>query len=486
MRRRHYALPLLLALLLALSLAVLAEAGRWVNSAREQVELRQTVLFGDAAAAEGLTASWRVQSQRRLFWELKADLGGPEPEAEVSFRLAPGMEFSQAAETSMYLHYAGYAYSISNNTEAQSDLETAYGDLLLRPALDVAGRTGRGEKRTERVALGDYYETMPLQLSLQTETGYYSSGEAGDDKEFLADLFRAPVPEGAELEITVQKSGDLVKRVESTVVEQMEVTDSGTTIRYDLEAPYLGAFSDRRVYLLLEEADGEVRPHRGRDGAGIYVLPFDEGEEVPMSNRSYWELDRSEAGLLCPAEDWGEPLALTLSADQEKLLLLTWAEGELILHVYDAAGGRLLQRLALPGTEDGAASWERNLPVVYPSEGFLLVGAFNGDFCLLEESDAGYVPAVSGCLAVQVEQDGAVYRTESSCLLEDGMSAVWDGERLAWAAPSWGSGFYLAVADREGLAYLGRYTTSMDRELGDGNYRTEEGTLTVGPPESAS
>ena len=98
----------LLALLSVSAAVLLVWAHVSINSCREQVSVEERTVLGDKSAAAGLTASWRVESQGRLFWDLSVPLGGQELEPEASFRLAAAVEGVWVQENSLTLSSASF------------------------------------------------------------------------------------------------------------------------------------------------------------------------------------------------------------------------------------------------------------------------------------------------------------------------------------------------------------------------------------------
>ena len=83
---KKYLCILLLALLF--SLGTLAGGHLWVNGARERMDIRETVITGDPAAAAGLAVTYRTRDQENhLLWETTYTPGGAE-RAETDFRFS--------------------------------------------------------------------------------------------------------------------------------------------------------------------------------------------------------------------------------------------------------------------------------------------------------------------------------------------------------------------------------------------------------------
>lgn len=158
-------------LILLLALAVLSAAAlpllhSRVNQDQDAVTLTETTLWGDPAAAQGMVVELVTHWNDQLIWNTVCR-AGEEPVYETEFTFVPeGVDWPSAPSAdSVWLQFATGNFGISGGA---IDLqEHAYAeDMLLRPVLDVAGRTADGETRTETVPLRDYYDYYPAQLEL--------------------------------------------------------------------------------------------------------------------------------------------------------------------------------------------------------------------------------------------------------------------------------------------------------------------------------
>lgn len=282
------------AVALLLTLALLGAAGmvcahRVVGASAEAVELRETVLSGDRAAAEGVEVLMHAACEAgKCRWDTVLSIGA-ENTAETSFCFMP-----RGGGEGVGREYCGVSISVIASDcgsvgEAGSTVKKWWGpdfsradlsrfgsppELLLDILLDVAARTGADEKRTERLALGDYLGFLPLDVRLdlpEAPDGICALAGQGvrlsrdEAVEWLRDYFRLPVPEGLEVDVTIEKddTGDIVYWGFSAV---------------DVGALYmrtLGIAGEDACYFCFDVPDGDIDCSALPWGIGLYRLPLE-------------------------------------------------------------------------------------------------------------------------------------------------------------------------------------------------------------------
>lgn len=429
---------LALALLLALSLGTLTAAHLLVNSARDQVEVVETVFSGDPAAAADLELTFRHRDQQGyLFWTTTFR-PGEAPAAETAFRfsaeeLEPDWSWADAPYVQLSIDVP---YSVSGHFEP-ADLD---GDFLFAMAADVAKRTPAGETRTETLLVEDYTQVYPLALSVNYD-GRMGEYYTTITQEAFGRYFQYQVAPGQQLEVSVTLDGSgMMTNVTAGFSDQ----------------PYLqsqGVVTERGAYFLAQvwDSGGPTDLLRCAQGQGIHFLPL-------CKKGPSW-FDPAGLRLLYPL-DPSNVLYLGLTEDGGKLLLYTREADRLILTVIDAGTGAQLQRLdLLPMAPDEFLNETID-------RGPLHLAALSGEsggFCLLEETPEGVISVLTGSLDQEdYHQSALTSRNQEAALL-------WDGGRLMWAVPGVDLEDYrlclrLGVWDEAGLQFLAQYKFSPGRD----------------------
>lgn len=456
--RKSFAILLLLVLLAASGIGL--AHGR-INSARGTVELQETVLAGDRAAAEGLGVDISVCCSSHLFWDTRLDLGENNNTVRTDFL------FSQAAKRAPYSgqEYSGVSLNLPGNfdyhstggidLEEQRTYDLSLGSLyeLLK---DVADRAPNGEEYTEQVYFRDYYELYPLTVYVDLPAYYYEYtndeeyiSQAGGDENGainrkIAEFFKIPVDEDYQVKVTVFKSSD--GRITDLNVE--DANDRGLYYLYTSNV-----VTNRACYFLLE-AGGDIDTSLIPGGRGIYCLPYDVQADTAIVNVD-------GLSMVFPLEEDVEPMVFESDPSGERLLLFTREEEKLYLRVIRMEDMEQLQKLYLTDYPDDAYVSGYNI-----FEDFIYL---EGDNVVLAElTDSGeYAVRISTPAALVDEDVGVDIRMDYQ-----GYDMAWDGERLAVVKSfrknyadfyyfSAGS-FLLWVYDETGLVYCGRYDSSLN------------------------
>lgn len=505
--RRALALLLILTLLGA---AGLAYAHRIVGGTCDDVEMRETVLCGDSAAAQGIKARVPVYSGGHLFWDT---------ELETASDSAPVTDFrySSMRENINGEHgYYGLSVNLMTNMGASGnfgpefdfdpeysgrfgdDYYLIYGDILRA----AASRTAPGQEHTEYVELTDWIDYVPLQFDLDLP-GYnyvYDNGEeyieinrgfTGMLGAKMSEYFRLPLSGPCPMKVSVSKNidGDIVGWQLNGVYEYMdEVTDSpymtedgpgnvaavsaGTWDGLNVQS--LSVVTDDACYFAFEQwgserdagrVDFSVLP----GGRGVYRLPFEyEGEDTHIT---HVYLDDIEAVL--PVDD-GEDVEL-LDTDGERLLMFTIGNGKMYLTQAKLPELTDVRKTELTDMVDMGDYRPDGYSRTMQSEGLYYLETTGGRVLLLENVDGGdyelrlNVPRDLGGAEEPVEN--MLWNMNIRQSYDNYNSAMlWDGERFVmarWCGSSdyYGEarGFVLWVYDKTGLVYCGVYDSSLTR-----------------------
>ena len=442
-------------LILLLALAVLSAAAlpllhSRVNQDQDAVTLTETTLWGDPAAAQGMVVELVTHWNDQLIWNTICR-AGEEPVYETEFTFVPeGVDWpSEPSADSVWLQFATGNFGISGGA---IDLqEHAYDeDMLLRPVLDVAGRTADGETRTETVPLLDYYDYYPAQLYLDGSDFWILDSQESDQamRDLVRTYFPVRVPEGATVTVTVTKD------------QWGNITEVDSNEDQYVETPYtVGAVTREGAWFALSiqsqaERDEVLVADDGEfpEGYGIYFLPLEEIDDDALQPVA------EKFGLVYPLDPaQARVLELELSPEGDRLLLFTQEGEELVLTVLDKETMEPVQRLPLPELSldnGGVGLWQ--------APNYLLVYTGLTEFTLLTpEMDGSYDRWTTGSFA-QVE--------EFWLSAYDRPELYFDGQRLAIAVPVHGGwtecDFLLGIWEQEGLAYMGRYDSSQTSDSG--------------------
>ncbi len=190
--------------MLALSLALLLTAGAVIGVAayktdalanKTAVSVRS--LYGDPAAADGFTVSYRAAWARRLYWDITVPFGGAAPQTAFTY----------------YKEKAPIEYDFQPSTGLESELDQPgfFADQpanaqkgLSRVLKELYDETPAGEYRTRQVKLKDYYAYYPLRFRLTLPDFGVSYDEGAVWKRFN-DFFRFPVADTDEIALYMDK-----------------------------------------------------------------------------------------------------------------------------------------------------------------------------------------------------------------------------------------------------------------------------------------
>jgi hypothetical protein len=465
---KKYLCILLLALLF--SLGTLAGGHLWVNGARDRMDIRETVITGDPAAAAGLAVTYRTRDQEgRLLWETTYTPGGAE-RAETDFRFsAEGEQRSYYGRDIVSLEQASGNFSaggvsIPGQEDERNYQRNYYSDLLLLPAWDVASRTPVGEERTETIRLADYYDYYPLSFNIQSVDNPGLNAHLNSDEYVqLKEYFRVAVDEAALRTVTV------IRDSESMSVEMTRADDDPSH-----ESGYLsseGVITEDGIFLVAESTDSSGVPDNRLqcpDGQGIHFIPLQD-PDAPQDPTMPEGLDLSGLRLFYPTGE-ARTLRLSISPDKKELLLYAQEDGKLTLSVIDAVTGELLQCLDL--LEDAGTQYIQ----LIETDALHLAITEEDRFSLVSKEGGRYGQVLSGQLGMIEEEERAVQLGRGRQML------AWDGRRMALAF-AWQDAFYyggsgtgdiynnsVGVWDRNGLQFLGGYSFALSRDTGSSCY----------------
>lgn len=455
----------LLAAALVLSVGTLAGGHLRVNGAREKMDVRETVLAGDPAAAAGLSVTCHTRDwDGHLLWDTAFTPGGAE-QAKTVFRLSgSGEEDPHRWSDSVRLEQANDLFGIGGNVSLD---DQEYPPYLMRPIRDVASRTAAGEERTETIRISDYYDCYPLDLEVYSQKYPHDSISVySEEYKWLGDYFQVKADAAAVREVTVEKDGE-GQVVSAKMDLQPQQGDSGGRL------DSCGVVTKQGIFLIVESVDVSGIPDERltcRDGPGVHLIRYREDrEDEPVE--SY--LDLFEPELFYPTGD-AQTLWLGVSPGESELLLYTLEKGVLVLTVLDPATGEVLQRLDL--LETGADCGYLDM---VKGDGLYLTVLNVDTFSLVRREGRRYQQVLTGALDAHGEEL-SVFRSAPAL--------AWDGERMAVAS----AGLYgfpyknnayndirAAVWDKSGLRFLGAYSCALSRDPSSNCYQYAQEPLSL-------
>ena len=446
---------ILLAVLLALSVGGVCVAASGVYEARDRVALTETVVYGDRAAADGLTVERRTKYSSRIFWDTTCTLDAEQTaETDYTFSASPVNETGPTSYEGVYLQAntsAGASFD-PDSVEPPTGLEIAYQELF--------DSIGPGEEKSAIVYLKDYLDYYPVYVELDfpgtscsTDRSVTLDGASDPGTELYAmaklrDYFKIPVLEDERISISIGKHTD------GTVASM----GSGTNADSFCLQTYSVLTDDACYFTINTHNSGGQVVDTGEipGGYGIYRLPYEEARR-DESGQKVCGVDVDALEMVYSLDPEISLLSLGVDPEQTKLLLYAVEDGAYVLTVIDLETLDTLQKLTVADATE-YSGWQ-----LYDE----------GDFIVVQ---------LSKKLAVISVTDSGDYALKFVCdVTPDGCPEFWfqdvawdfDGERLAFASTleemkeDWGwnratCGFCLGVYDATGLLYFGEYRSSLD------------------------
>ncbi len=456
-----------LLILLSISLAVTGFIR--VDRTGDQVEMKETVLFGDRTALSGLAVEHHIYDQvggAYLYWDTAY-----RPEIEGSVRTEyfytekRREEIGESKERLTIDTYSGESVGSSGALDLMEHGGDTWGQLLT----DVASRTEAGTTYEESVKLKEYCEFVPMYVEVIIGGFYYTRmgmtrGEMDSDENIkkLVDCFRIRTPE--ECLVTVE----ITKRPDGTVSDySLHISDGMPSIQIS------SVVTEEYCYLLLggKMADGSpLDTSEMIGGCGIYRLPYEtttlESKYGGTRETTTLYPDQMEQIAALDVSDGLEEFYYNEAAHRLEVIYmenLPEESSRAKLIMINAATGDVLQELMI--AESSQSFWIRK---VMRGDGFMVLStekAKEVGFILLEEkTDGDYQRQFEGIFPSSTEEDWITWTYGSYSFSVD-----YDGERLAFGTPVkdyHGSGanpcqFQLVVYEAGELRFHGLYANSL-------------------------
>ena len=436
MKRKLFPAAAAALLLAVLSLAIFLGAQAHLSARGEDVTVTETPLFGDQKEAEGVVMN-TAYDYGSLHWDLSCQAENPDrSKTDFQYKFTDETRASYVvaeidAQSGGLEVPAGSielaTISMSNESEAP---------FLRKIFLAIAEDTEPGEIAEKTMSMKEWMDYLPVVISHWTAEPYMSPIKLG--------VFSLPVPDYPSV-LSVGKNGD------------------GQVNRYSLDLPdeylYVRSFEetdDNFCYLIFTDvmANGaKTIMEIPADQRGIYRLPLSDFDAL----RAAEFLNSDDRFLLCPLPKDAE--VLDMEQNETFLLLYTIEDGGIWLSLIRKDTGSITDKFLLREASELSGGV---VPMTFQGDNFCLSVLDGGDFCLLTRDGDTYTPAFSGSL------------NHCGLMKEIGLSTIqadFDGSRLAVLATvnsdsddadTRPHGYsFLQVFDGAGLAYMGKYESSL-------------------------
>lgn len=444
---------MLLGTLLVLGVAGMAViSGQAVRSAREITWTAET-LYGDPAAAEGLSLATEHSYLNHLFWSSRINAVG---QGTVDYRFRP-REPEVEREERYFLDINDYCPGyIQFSTYTYLDEEQAQEYPMLGLVYDVGTRGPADGTYTETVRCKDYFEVITPEVGVHLPggnrqlTSSLARNQSGVGEEAerlritteLAEAFRFPTPEEYQLKVTVTNENGKVKAANIENVDDYYLQVRSTN----------GLLSGDWFYFTVDATCG---PQSGElldysltpGGNALYRLS---AEDRPLS--------LNDLEVVLPLEDGEAVTAINADPDGSHVFVVTEREGTSFLRVLDHADGQVSLELEFPPQEQdwtglwGSINCSKDLACFIVGREIVLMAEENGSY-----------REIMRCTQPQ--------EVEKWAHRQGGRVAAYDGRRLALAVelPYAGEGgssndIGILVFDRENCLYAGELQPGFDKQ----------------------
>ena len=441
--RKTLIFTLLLALLSAGSIGYVAAD---IYPLRDQVVVKEMTedayggygWFGDVSAAEGLTATLKTDYYKAMNWETKIHFGTSLPETETDYTLTFAVQ-----KTTNYLRER-------NDVAIRITVE----DVVDNSAFDyLTEGLQPGQSRKETIYLKEYADFYNTEVDILFPEITYAWRPGNNNtvdseteealKKLFDENFRFPIGDN----VTVDAHGDCGQYGPGC---GYGVNTTSDTFALNVKETFL----KDRVYFAFNRAGDN---YSNLDvshlplGYGIYCLTVPKDESKPTLTN------------VCTLNPEVQILKLTTD-DSGNVIAYTVEEGFFTVTVIDSGTNSVTQRLQLTEFPANSPSW-----AAYEKDGAIAVTlAHKPDtrqILLLTIGETGLyqlcwnlvIPSEESRVLTYSDSSNAEYRYDYAPVM------AWNGQYLAFGlCDEYQTGLHLALYDENGLAYYGRYNTSLN------------------------
>ncbi len=452
--RKSTALFLLLVILCGVAVPCWALG---VYDAHDRVDLQERILLGDASMVEDVTINLRTHYDWHLFWNTTF-CPGENPTIFTDYRFSAERDYEPQPERYVGVQLESFIaahsfHHVLNGPLAESSgIEKAFDEL--------AEDTPAGQEKTRIIRIKDYLDIYPIGVSFRfpgceksidmdtfVDDEEKKPGQWGYDARILQEYFKFPVMEDELYEISVRKNsaGNI------TNSSLGPAGHSGNAFHFYAK----GGMTEEACYFTFDAltdngamVDLSLLPH----GFGIYRLPRNSDPDVQSPVLA------EELEMVFPLDPSDTICDLSVSPEQDRLLLYTMEENTFYLTVIDIDTMEQLQKLALAHSDEEYFS-----RVIYEKMGYIVFFFDQENLLIVLERREDGLYDVGIRTAYQNEEIVEYLHTYDLAL-------DYDGERLVVAKPlvdgvywsQYTCGLFLAVFDKTGMIYYGEYQSSLD------------------------
>ena len=425
-----------LALLLSLVIAFCGLLG-WTNAQLQQqacdVTVTATTLAGDPAAAAGIQVTSYAHYLDHLFWSATYPADNPQ-----AIRTDYG--FSQNDWHEIYKDVEYFQLGVvngggwSSNSSIEDMVPDSFLQLLKKIQADIPSVVD--EENNTVVDLSRYTDHFPLEVSIGSTSSLFLEITEEQLLEVLESYFFIPVPEGTRATVRLEE------------LENGMLSGCSLSLNGDLSINSQSIVREDAVFFTLipEGSEGvQLDTSYIPGGLGVYRLSGNSLEDLSLTT-------------LYSLPDGVRPQRFFEGPEgDDSLYLLSQEEDTLYFTQLDGESGQPRVRLPLfPWIED------RYIRAVLWGENCLAIFSETGPFAVL-------VPDGQGGWQVDFTGDQSAQQDQYGYLISWNYSLLYDGDRLAVVGrlptPQQGNNYSLSVYDRDGLAYLGVYRSSLPGQV---------------------
>ena len=463
---------------------------------KDQVNFKETVLYGDKAVVDGVTVEMKNEYSSNLFWDSTYVIGAT-PKEETDYRFYAWDYNENRYNFSGSMDFIIDCIETVGMREDYSDDEAYYG--LNTAMKELYDQTEPGTENSITVYLKDYvdYYTFGLSLSLPEDwedktTDYYRYSylwkwevledisyleETGRDKEelkkmkaYLADLeafhefFKIPVLDTEVYTLAMAKDaeGNVIGTADSHMhggsgSGEIEIPDAPNVAGADsFSFRMFSAFDDGGCYFTFDphtsnEAVVDVSLIPG--GYGIYHFPYNEKDGT---------INLDELKMIYPLEVNTQWESMQLDESGENLLLFTWDMEKHYLTIIDRETMTLVDTFELGASEEYIFHWSYEDYLVVCGENLMVFP---------KDENGRYYKAFS------VNMESINTKIEQIATNDDmfrwDICFDWNGETLLIAGDiqyydegigrvQFACDFYVAAINATGLLYYGEYESTLE------------------------
>lgn len=443
-------------------------AAGWVQSLGDDVTIKETVLAGDKAAAEGVTITTKtkyreITSHKDIFWETDYTIGDSAEENQIKSQVAvENREVYRDDTVRTYLNmddfYAGGYWTGYGDTSYEEEAVYAgfEGTIPRKMIDDIIERTPTGGVHEDQIKMNSYADVYPVELY-----GDCLNGDEIFEITHVNDIayFQIPVPDIDVRLVRAEKDaqGNLIEmRIES----KYRFLLKGSAVAFDSHA-YL-MLSDMHYW---SEDDGIERSYPLPEGyRGIHCVPLKKENEEKVSYtdgenptvRAWFK----DAELLCAADKLSGAFRMAQGLQPEELLVFREEDGRVYMTVLDTTTKKVKQDLFLLNhnlVEEDFAYDEK----VMTDENHVIITFGTNKICAIERAQGGY----------QVAMADTVENLDILTTIDEHSSAfAFDEDKLYFAILSekpntefvTGSSYHLFVYEKGKQVFAGFYENSLD------------------------